>query len=128
MSDPLSRSDLDEMLERWVAEGWLAAGQAERIRAGEAARAAGGAAGPASRVAGPVGAAAESAAPAGASATAGAPAPEGVPAGAADPAAVPRRGPLIAEALGYVGGVLAVVGGFNGESDLWPGNRRRDQL
>jgi hypothetical protein len=27
MSDPLSSSELDEMLKRWVAEGWLEAGQ-----------------------------------------------------------------------------------------------------
>ncbi|HYA50209.1 MAG TPA: DUF2157 domain-containing protein, partial [Streptosporangiaceae bacterium] len=39
MSDPLPGSDLDELLGRWVAEGWIEAGQAARIRAGEAARA-----------------------------------------------------------------------------------------
>ena len=107
MSDPLSRPDLDDMLKRWVAEGWLTAGQAGRIRAGEAARAAGGDGG---------------------AAAVHAPASAGVPAGAPDPAAVPRRGPLIAEALGYVGGVLAVVAGFIAVSDLWPGITSGAQL
>jgi len=88
MSDPLSGSDLDELLGRWVAEGWIEAGQAARIRAGEAARA-------------------QAAAPGGMA----------VPA----PAESPRRAPLVVEALGYLGGVIAIVAGVVAVDQLWPG-------
>jgi hypothetical protein len=88
MSDPLAGSDLDELLGRWVAEGWIEAGQAARIRAGEAARA-------------------QAAAPGG----------NAVPA----PAESPRRAPLVVEALGYLGGVVAIVAGVVAVDQLWPG-------
>jgi Predicted membrane protein (DUF2157) len=82
MSGPLSGSDLDGLLGRWLAEGWIEAGQADRIRAGEAARA-----------------------------------------GATVPgqAGGPRRAPLAAEALGYLGGLLAIVAGIVAVDQLWPG-------
>ena len=88
MSDPLSGSDLDELLGRWVAEGWIEAGQAARIRAGEAAHA-------------------QAAVPGGMA----------VPA----PAESPRRAPLVVEALGYLGGVIAIVAGVVAVDQLWPG-------
>jgi len=88
MSDPLSGSELDELLERWVAEGWIEAGQAARIRAGEAARA-----------------------------QAAAPGQDAAPA----PAESPRRAPLVVEALGYLGGLVALVGAVVVVSQLWPG-------
>src|SRR5215475_7133136 len=89
MSDPVSGSDLDELLGRWVAEGWIEAGQAARIRAGEAARA-----------------------------------QAAVPGGHAVPAAAesPRRAPLVVEALGYLGGVVAVVAAVVAVDQLWPGS------
>jgi hypothetical protein len=37
------------------------------------------------------------------------------------PAAATRRAPLAVEALGYAGGVLAIVAGFAAVPDLWPG-------
>ena len=80
MSDPLPGSDLDELLGRWVAEGWIEAGQAARIRAGEAARA-------------------QAAVPA--------------------PAESPRRAPLVVEALGYLGGLVAIVAGVVAVGQLW---------
>jgi hypothetical protein len=88
MSDPPSGSDLDELLGRWVAEGWIEAGQAARIRAGEAARA-------------------QAAVPGGIA----------VPA----PAVSPRRAPLVVAALGYLGGVIAIVAGVVAVDQLWPG-------
>src|SRR4249919_90804 len=88
MSGPLSGSDLDELLGRWVAEGWIEAGQAARIRAREAARA-----------------------------------QAAVPGGMAVPASAesPRRAPLVVEALGYLGGVIAIVAGVVAVDQLWPG-------
>ena len=91
MSGSLSRSDLDELLGRWVAEGWIEAGQAARIRAGEDARA-------------------EASVP-------GQPGQASVPA----PAEVPRRVPLVVEALGYLGGLLAIVAAVVVVSQVWPG-------
>ena len=87
MTGPPSSSDLDELLRRWVAEGWIEAGQAARIRTGEAARA-------------------QAAIP-------------GQPPAAA-PAETPRRAPLVVEALGYLGGLLAIVAGFIAVDQLWP--------
>ena len=91
MSGSLSRSDLDELLGRWVAEGWIEAGQADRIQAGEEARA-------------------EASVP-------GQPGQASVPA----PAEVPRRVPLVVEALGYLGGLLAIVAAVVVVSQVWPG-------
>ena len=88
MSEPPSGSDLDELLRRWVAEGWIEAGQAARNRAGEAARA-----------------------------QAAAPGQAAVPA----PAEGPRRAPLVVEALGYLGGLVAIAAGVVAVSQLWPG-------
>jgi Predicted membrane protein (DUF2157) len=91
MSGSLSRSDLDELLRRWVAEGWIEAEQATRIRAEEGART-------------------QASVP-------GQPGHASVPA----PAEVPRRAPLVVEALGYLGGLLAIVAGFVAVNELWPG-------
>ena len=83
----------------WVAEGWIDREQAARIEAGEAAR------GPAT-------------APAVAPASGPAPAPAFGP--APEPGPAVHRGPLVVEALGYVGGVLAIVAGFIAVDQLWP--------
>src|SRR2546421_9647496 len=105
MSNPLSGAELDEMLKRWVAEGWLEAGQAARIRAGEAAHAAGGGVRPASGDD-------ETTAPGGAPAPGGVPpparnlAPAGIPApdGAPGPAAGSPPGARASERAGFRGG------------------------
>jgi hypothetical protein len=84
---------LHELLARWTAEGLIDAGQAARIAAAEAAR----------------------------GEFSGSPAP-------ADRAApgrprsdrTARRSPLIVEALGYVGGALAITAGFGLIPFLWP--------
>ncbi len=96
MSDLLSGSQLHELLKRWVAEGWIDDGQATRIEAAEAARA-------------------QRQVPAGPGAAG---VPTAVPA-AAGPAH--HRAPLVVEALGYLGGILAVVAGFIAVNQLWPG-------
>jgi Predicted membrane protein (DUF2157) len=90
MSGSLSRSDLDELLGRWVAEGWIEADQAARIRAEEETRT-----------------------------QASVPAQLGQAAIPA-PAEVPRRAPLVVEGLGYLGGLLAIVAGFVAVGQLWP--------
>src|SRR5215813_10773057 len=105
MSGPGPRPDLDELLGRWVAEGWIEAAQAARIRAGEAARTRAGEAantpdGEAANT--PDGEAANT--PDGEAART----PAAVPAPA--PATVPRRAQLAVEALGYLGGLLAITG------------------
>ena len=86
MPDLLTASGLHDLLRRWVADGLIDAGQADRIEAAEAVRRA----------------------PAGPPGTAG-----------------PLRGPgqrrgLVVEALGYLGGALAVVAGFIAVDQLWP--------
>jgi hypothetical protein len=94
MTDSVSGPGLRELLARWTAEGLIDAGQAARIAAAEAARGE------------------SSSAP-----------------GSADQAAAERqlsdrtarRFPLIVEALGYVGGALAIVAGFGVIPVLWPG-------
>jgi len=115
MSGPGSRPDLDELLGRWVAEGWIEAAQAARIRAGEAARTRAGEAAstPAGEAANtPAGEAANTPAGEAARTPAAAPAPA--------TATVPRRAQLAVEALGYLGGLLAIVAGFTAVSQLWP--------
>lgn len=103
---------LRDQLDRWVAAGLIDPAQAARIEAAESART--GEPGPAaSREAG-------GAEPAG---TPAAPAPA-APVGGAPPGRTPaagrrRRMPLAAEALGYVGGVLAVVAGIVAVGQLW---------
>ena len=94
MPESASGRDLDEQLTRWTAEGLIDAGQATRIAAAEAARLE------------PLGAAVSPDRP-------GTERP--VPAPAA------RRAPLAAEALGYIGGALAIVAGFSVVPMLWPG-------
>jgi hypothetical protein len=94
MPESASGRDLDEQLTRWTAEGLIDAGQAVRIAAAEAARLE------------PLGAAVSPDRP-------GTERP--VPAPAA------RRAPLAAEALGYIGGALAIVAGFSVIPMLWPG-------
>jgi hypothetical protein len=94
MPESASGRDLDEQLTRWTAEGLIDAGQATRIAAAEAARL-------------------ESL---GAEVSPDRPGTERpVPAPAA------RRAPLAAEALGYIGGALAIVAGFSVIPMLWPG-------
>jgi hypothetical protein len=91
MAGSLSRSDLDELLGRWVTAGWIEAGQAARIRAEEGGRTQ--------------------------ASVSGQPGQAAVPA----PAEAPRRAPLVVEALGYLGGLLAIAAGFVAVSQLWPG-------
>jgi len=79
--------DLHDLLGRWVADGLIDAGQADRIEAAEAAR--------------------------------------NRQAGAGGEVASPPHGPgqrrgLVVEALGYLGGTLAIVAGFIAVSLLWP--------
>jgi hypothetical protein len=103
MPESLPRPDLTEQLARWTAAGLIDAGQASRIAAAEAAR---GASTPTS----PGQAAADQAA----AGQAGAQQP------AAGQAPAARRAPLVVEALGYLGGVLAIVAGFTLVPLLWP--------
>jgi len=93
MPESFSGHDLNEQLTRWTAEGLIDAGQAARIAAAEAARSE-----PPRFAVSPDQSGAERPVP--------------------DPAA--RRAPLAAEALGYLGGALAIVAGFSVIPMLWP--------
>ncbi len=103
MQDRPSSSDLHKQLDRWVAAGLIDAGQAERIEAAEAQRA--GTTGP--QRAGTTGPQRAGAA-------------EGRSGAGTEPVRAEGRVPLIAEAVGYAGGVLAVVASFVSVSMLWP--------
>lgn len=96
MRDRSPSPDLRKQLDRWVADGLMDAGQAQRIEAAEVQRAE----------------------------AAGAQRIEAAGVRRAGTGTAPRRAggriPLIAEALGYVGGVLAVVASFVSVSRLWP--------
>jgi hypothetical protein len=94
MPESVSGPDLHQQLTRWTAEGLIDAGQAARIEAAEATRAEA----PGSLVR-PGEAGAEHSVP-------------GLGA---------RRAPLVVEALGYLGGVLAIVAGLIVVPMLWPG-------
>lgn len=104
----MSDLSVNELLDRWVAEGLIQAEQAARIRAAEAVR--------------------DSARPPGAATTATTaspppPSPSSAPADApAEPArpAPPHRS-LVVEALGYLGGLLAVIAGVLAAAELWSG-------
>ncbi len=98
MAALLYGADLRRHLDRWVAEGLIDGAQAARIEAAEAAWA-----GQAPAISG-----------------------EAPPASQA-PRAVPRA-PLVAEALGYAGGVLAIMAGFLVVRELWPGIPTEAQL
>ncbi|MFI1566525.1 hypothetical protein ACH4ZX_26310 [Streptomyces sp. NPDC020490] len=101
---------LNARLARWVAEGLLDAGQAERIEAAERTRAAEGAdqAGAAQTRTGRAGAAQTLTGEADGAQT---------PAAGTHPAG---RVPLVVEALGYLGAAMAVVAGFLAADRLWP--------
>lgn len=90
MTELSSAADLRRQLDRWVAEGLIDAAQAVRIEAAEAARA-------------------EQPRPPAAA----------VPAQVQHAAPAGSRAPLVAEALGYAGGVLAVAAGFLMVRELW---------
>jgi hypothetical protein len=89
-----SGPDLREQLAGWVARGLIDAADAARIEAAAAA-------GPAEPAGGP---------------------PLAGDSGLAAPAsgATPRRLPMVVEALGYLGAVVAVVAGFTAVRQLWP--------
>jgi len=99
MPESASGHDLHDQLTRWTAEGLIDAGQAARIAAAEAARTKS----PSSPLRSSAGSPDQSAADG--------PVPE--------PAA--RRTPLAVEALGYLGGALAIVAGFGVIPTLWAG-------
>lgn len=114
MPRSVSDSDLHEQLARWAAQQLISSEQAARIEAAEAARAEAARSQPgAPPPAAPV--------PAAQAAAAAAPAPQAP--GAAEPGPPPaaRRLPLAVEALGYAGGILAIVGGVLAVGALWPG-------
>jgi len=96
MTGPSSGAELRKHLDRWVAEGLIDTAQATRIETAET--------------------------PAAGSPAAGSPA-AGSPASgsrAAGSRATGSRAPLVAEALGYAGGVLAIAAGLYLVRDLWP--------
>lgn len=91
MAESVIDPDLHEQLERWLAEGLIDAGQAVRIEVAEAARAR-----PLSQ-------------PAAQARTESPPA-----------VSFSSRTPLVVEALGYLGGTLAIVAGLITAPMLWP--------
>lgn len=101
-----SAADLHGHLDCWVAEGLIDAAQAARIEAAEAARAGQPPAG-VTLASEPMPSLPEQLQPPPVS-------------GKARARPVPRV-PLVAEALGYVGGVLALAAGFLVVRELWPG-------
>ena len=86
-----SGAELRKRLDRWVAEGLIDTAQATRIETAEV--------------------------PATGSAGTG---PAGTGPAATGPAATGSRAPLVAEALGYAGGVLAIAAGLYIVRDFWP--------
>ena len=96
MTGPSSGAELRKHLDRWVAEGLIDTGQATRIETAETPATGSPAAGSSatgSRAAGPR---------------------------AAGSRATASRAPLVAEALGYAGGVLAIAAGLYLVRDFWP--------
>lgn len=104
MTGAPSEPDLRDQLARWVAEGLINSEQASRIEATEAARA--------------------ESAPTPTSAHGGRQADGGRPAApplaAAEAGDAGSRVPLIVEALGYLGGAMAIIAGFIAVTQLWP--------
>jgi len=96
MTGPSSGAELRKHLDRWVAEGLIDAAQATRIETAETPTAGSPAAGSSA---------------AGSSASGSR---------AARSSATGSRAPLVAEALGYAGGVLAIAAGLYLVRDLWP--------
>jgi hypothetical protein len=96
MTRPSPGAELRKHLDRWVAEGLIDTAQATRIETAETPAAG---------------------SPAGRPPAAGSPA-AGSPAAAAP--ATGSRAPLVAEALGYAGGVLAIAAGLYLVRDFWP--------
>jgi len=96
MTGPSSDAELRKHLDRWVAEGLIDAAQATRIETAETPTAGSPAAGSSA---------------AGSSASGSR---------AARSSATGSRAPLVAEALGYAGGVLAIAAGLYLVRDLWP--------
>lgn len=106
MAGPGPRTELHEQLARWAAQRLISSEQAARIEAAEAAREKG--AQP--HMPGP--------------AITGGQAHPGLLAGmsgVATEAAGRTRGPLVVEALGYAGGVMALVAATLAVGTLWPG-------
>ena len=91
MTGPSAGAELRKHLDRWVAEGLIDAAQATRIETAET--------------------------PAAGSPAAGSPASESRAAGSR---ATGSRAPMVAEALGYAGGVLAIAAGLYLVRDFWP--------
>ena len=96
MTGPSSGAELRKHLDRWVAEGLIDAAEATRIETAETPTAGSPAAGSSA---------------AGSSASGSR---------AARSSATGSRAPLVAEALGYAGGVLAIAAGLYLVRDLWP--------
>ena len=96
MTGPSSGAELRKHLDRWVAEGLIDTAQATRIETAETPTAGSPAAGSSA---------------AGSSASGSR---------AARSSATGSRAPLVAEALGYAGGVLAIAAGLYLVRDLWP--------
>src|SRR6185437_8943748 len=91
-----SDAELRKHLDRWVVEGLIDTAQAIRIETAEVPATGSAGTGPAGT--GPAGTG---------------------PAGTG-PAATGSRAPLVAEALGYAGGVLAIAAGLYIVRDFWP--------
>ncbi len=104
MSRPMVETQLHEHLQRWVADGLITSDQAERIARVEAAR-------PREETAAPVG---------GGTGQSGAPPvlPPVGGQGAGHPRPVSRL-PLVVEALGYLGGLLATIAAVIFVGELW---------
>ena len=100
MAGLASGTDLRRHLDRWVAAGLIDDAQAARIEAAEAAWAH---------------------IPATAPGLPAEPRPPGEEPAASQAPPPVSRGPRAAEALGYAGGVLAMVAGFLMVRELWPG-------
>ncbi len=111
MTSTLPSEGLHEQLERWVSQGLIDAGQAALIEAAEATHAPGTPA----AVAPPT-----VTAPAAPVMVPAAAPPVTAPAPAAGPAERPERRALAIEALGYLGGILAIIAGFVAVQELWP--------
>ena len=96
MTEPPPGAELRKHLDRWVAEGLIDTAQATRIETAET----------------PAAGSPAAASPAAASPAAGSP--------TTGSRATGSRAPLVAEALGYAGGVLAIAAGLYLVRDFWP--------
>src|SRR4029078_7747933 len=109
MTGPSAGAELRKHLDRWVAEGLIDAAEATRIETAETPTARSPAAG--ATAARAVASRAAGSRRAGSSASGSR---------AARSSATGSRAPLVAEALGYAGGVLAIAAGLYLVRDLWP--------